>query len=184
VTARGNPAVVLGGALGAAVALLYLSNPGRSVQTATADLEALVTGSIRLSAAQTAIADLILEEFEAAGVGWLALAGVANAYAESRLDPLAVGDGGRAVGLFQVHPWGGTEDERKDPRFNCRAILSDYGLATVKALRGSRTNAELASDFAQYLERCAACGPGGSELTHRADLVVKLYGATLAGTVP
>ncbi|HYF06678.1 MAG TPA: hypothetical protein VD970_03585, partial [Acetobacteraceae bacterium] len=90
------------------------------MSTGLADLSSLLTGEISLSQAQRDMVAIIEDEFARAGQSWLTVAAIVNAYAESRLDPAAVGDGGDAVGLFQVHPWGGTTSQRKDPRHNCR----------------------------------------------------------------
>lgn len=178
---------IVGALVGAALGYWYLQAPGRSVSTALQDLGGLV-GSIKLSASQMEMAAVIEQEFSARGYGYLVRAAIANAYAESRLDPNAVGDGGAAVGLFQVHPWGGSVEARKDPVQNCLLIMSDHGMKALAAHRGSATNAELAALFAQLVERCGECGvtPGAStaQLTYRADLVTKLFGASVAAQVP
>jgi hypothetical protein len=58
---------------------------------------------------------------------------IANAWAESKLDPLATGDGGLSVGLFQLHTGRGlgrvaldagyTWQQLQDPRVNTALIL-------------------------------------------------------------
>lgn len=183
-----HPAALVGLGASALTAWWYLTAPGRSVTTGLADLSALLTGELKLSGSQKAMAAIIEDEFAAAGQSWLTVAAVANAYAESRLDPAAVGDGGDAVGLFQVHPWGGTTTERKDPRHNCRAILSDRGIDDLARYRGTASHAELAYLFAKLVERCEKCGtnPGDSDAdaAERRALVTRLFGAATAAEVP
>lgn len=178
-----TPALVGGGAA-ALFGAWYLSGPGRSVETALGDMSGLLLGSTRLSAAQSEMAQLITSKFARAGYGRLGIAAVANAQAESRLDPTAIGDGGQAAGLFQVHPWGGSLEQRLDPEYNIAAILSDPGIRTVASYLGQATNAELAALFAQYVERCGLCGKGGAELVNRSAWVSRLYGAAVASEVP
>lgn len=188
------PASALAGiAAAAATGWWYLTAPGRSVGTGVADLAAMLTGTIRLSEAQRAMVELISDQFNQGGFGWLGPAAVANAYAESRLDPMAAGDNGASIGLFQLHERGAgaglTVEQRQNPVVNCARILEvvrgPQGTA-VRAARGTATNAELASLFAHYIERCSACGyqDGDSQLRYRADLVSKLFGAEVARSVP
>jgi hypothetical protein len=172
-------------AAGAALAL-HLRRPGASLSTAVQEVTALA-GTRKLTAAQQEMVAVIAAEFGARGLSWVVPAAVANAYAESKLVPTAIGDDGAAVGLFQVHPWGGTTSYRQDPRNNCKAILSDPGISKLASYRGRVTHAELASLFAQLVERCGACGvrPADSteQLTYRAQLVSDIYGAELAQSV-
>lgn len=190
-----NP-VVLGGLGAVAAGAWYLWAPGRSASTAVADLGALLTGSISLTPDQRNMAAVISAEFGSQGFGWLANAAIANAYAESRLDPNAVGDNGHAVGLFQLNDavssaagYGMTTEDRKNPVINTRRILevvrSSDG-ASIRAAHGTASHSQLASLFAQWAERCGACGwnGGSAELVSRAALVGKLFGPTIAQTVP
>lgn len=156
--------------------------PGGSVVSALQEVQRLF-GSITLSPEQQAMVGIIAAEANRLGYGFLAPAAVANAYAESRLNPRAVGDGGSAVGLFQVHPWGGSEATRMDPATNARLIFGDAGVG--RCVRGS-TNRVLARQFAQYVERCARCvgQPDFHELDVREQLVVDLYGEAVANAVP
>lgn len=91
----------------------------------------LSTIAVGLNAQQRAMVDIIEREFTTKGHGAsVTAAAVVNAYAESRLDPLAVGDGGKSVGLFQLRSPGAgsgmTVAERQDPVLNTRRILSEY----------------------------------------------------------
>jgi hypothetical protein len=192
---KSNRSLLVGGGLLAAGSLYYLRNPGRSVATAFADLGALVTGSISLSAAQREMASVISREFGTAGFGWLANAAIANAYAESRLDPAAISGYANedSVGLFQLNAKGAgkgmTTAQRQDPVLNTRRILDEVRAGNgspVRAARGRATHAELASLFARHIERCWACGYGGGdgELVARHELVTKLFGSQVAATVP
>lgn len=81
-----------------------------------------------LTSSQYAMAQVIEREFEAAGFGPPVIkAAIINAIAESGLNPNAVGDGGKSVGLFQLHEKGGghgmSVSERKDPSLNTRRII-------------------------------------------------------------
>lgn len=189
-----NPAI-LGAVVTTAAAAWYLTSPGRSPSTAVADLGALLTGSISLSAAQRNMAAVVSAEFGTAGYGWLANAAIANAYAESRLNPVAVSGfaGEDSVGLFQLNAKGAgrgmSVESRSDPVLNTRRILEEVkgsGGAPVRAARGSANHGQLARLFAQHIERCWACGYGGgdSELVSREALVSKLFGAAVAAMVP
>lgn len=175
---------------GVGLVALYFTQPGRSVASFTADLGALVTGSLVLTDTQLAMKGLIESRFAANGLGFLACAAVANAYAESRLDPLVIGDGGRSVGLFQLYDAGAgagmSTEERQDPTLNTDRIAAIAAAEPdVMSAQGTATHAELARLFAQYVERCAACGwnAGSLELDRRASLVRQIYG-DLADVVP
>lgn len=188
-------AVVIGAGAALAGGAWYLLGAGRSLSTAVADLGGLVTGTIALDALQKRMVTLIGDEFERAGHGWLQHAAVANAYAESRLDPAAVSGfaGEDSVGLFQLNSAGAgvgmSTAQRQDPTLNTRRIIDEFEGPhgdPLRDARGTATNAELASLFAQFIERCWACGYGGGsgELVTRAALVSKLFGASVASTVP
>lgn len=178
---------VAGGAAGLGLAYWYLSRPGRSLASGAADLEALLTGSVGLSDAQRAIVHLIEEEATAAGLGFLGPALVANAYAESRLDPLAAGDAGHSVGLFQLYDKGlgagMSVEDRQNPRLNTRAVLAEAKRKGLDEVKG-RTNRQLASEFARLVEVCSTCGVGQEQYVTRGDNVAKLFGDAVAAAVP
>ena len=181
---------MIGGAVGAAVAFWYLTRPGRSIGTAIADIQGTLLGSISLTAAQQEMANVILAEFAGAGLAWCAYAAVANAWAESRLDPDAIGDNGHAVGLFQLNDaspsaagYGYSLEQRLDPVQNTRRIIAVAKASGLLGYRGRITHAELASRFAELVERCASCYAGGSEYVARARHVTELFGAQLADSV-
>lgn len=170
----------------------YLTRPGRSLHTAYQEVQRLM-GSITLTAEQQHMVAVIATEAHSMAMDWLVPAAVANAYAESRLDPGAVGDGGLSVGLFQLHARGGgagmSVSERVVPELNARRIFEIVAGpqgAAVRAARGEATHAELARLFAHHIERCAECGHqgGDAQLDYRADLVARLYGAATAAAVP
>lgn len=180
-------------AVGVGVGALYLRQPGRTLGTGVSDLLGWLTGDLPLDDEQREMVQIIEDRFRRAGLGWLGPAAVANAYAESRLEPKAAGDGDKSIGLFQLHENGGgrglTREQREDPITNTDRIISEArSQPTLMGMRGLATNAELASEFARYVERCAECGvnPGDStaQLTYRAELVSRLFGAELAATVP
>jgi hypothetical protein len=140
----------------------------------------------RLSSAQVEIARMIEREFAAAGFSpYVAAAAVANAYAESRLNPAAVGDKGASVGLFQLHERGAgagmSVEARKDPTTNTRRIIETarrsgpfMALATTSTSVG-----DLAASFSTHVERPA--DRLGAE-TARRGYVAYLY--TLADALP
>lgn len=155
-----------------------------------------MAGTRTLSLAQQQQVSIISAEFGVAGLSWLVVPAVVNAYAESRLNPEAIGDSGYAVGLFQLNSasssaagYGMTVEERKDPRTNCRriieVILSGDG-ASLRVARGQAPNWELSRLFAQWIERCAKCGwqAGSAELDAREQLTYELYGDAVADAVP
>jgi hypothetical protein len=139
----------------------------------------------RLSEAQVQIARLIEREFAAAGFSpYVAAAAVANAYAESRFNPAAVGDKGASVGLFQLHERGAgagmSVEARKDPTTNTRRIIETARRSgPFMALAASSTSVgDLAAAFSTYVERPA--DRLGAE-TARRGYVAYLY--TLADAV-
>lgn len=138
-----------------------------------------------LSQSQLRMVAIIEAECERIGLGWLFEAAVTNAYAESLLDPNAVGDGGHSIGLFQLHDkgigHGMTDGDRRDPVRNTRrvleVVLSPAG-DPVRQVQADGGNFEdLTAAFAQHIERCAACGhrAGDGELVRRRELAARLF---------
>lgn len=145
-----------------------------------------LSGTLTLSSAQDAIRRRI-----EARAGWLGPALVANAYAESSLDPMQIGDGGDSVGLWQLNARGGgagmSVEARQDVDTALTRILAlCHAEPAITGARGTATHADLAELVAHHVERCAACGhnAGSSELWRRRRLVATLYGAALAELVP
>jgi hypothetical protein len=144
---------------------------------------------IKLTPRQLQMVVTIEQEAERVGLGFLFEAAVVNAYAESLLDPEAVGDGGLSVGLFQLHARGAgrgmSVEDRKDPQKNARRIfevcLGPDG-DKLRAMQAASVEDRVA-EFAHSIERCAACGwqAGDSELVRRRELVAELFsGSSLA----
>jgi hypothetical protein len=112
---------------------------------------------------QLAVARLILREFVLAGYPTaIALAAVVNAKAESNLNPLAVGDNGASIGLFQLYERGAgagmTVEQRQDPATNTRRIIQEvrtYGGPMMQAYQAGASLADLAGLFARDIERPA-----------------------------
>lgn len=152
-------------------------------------------GRLSLSGAQRAVAELILAAFTADGFSAkVAMGAVANAYAESRLDPNAVA-GFKAwsgadhqplpgkensVGLFQLNAKGGgygmTVAERKDPRANINRIIEELRAAERKngpVVTGAATGAQAAKAFCIYVERPSNAAARGAE---RAEFAQALFG--------
>jgi len=114
-----------------------------------------------LSSSQQAMVDIIFEEFRNAGFHrGVALAAVANAWAESGLNPNAVGDSGASIGLFQLHEAGVgsgmSAEARRDPRTNART-MANWGRREARfmevAENPSATLRDITYAFTVYLER-------------------------------
>lgn len=117
--------------------------------------------AVGLSAPQRAMVDIIEREFTAAGYSLpVTAAAVVNAYAESGLNPLAIGDSGNSVGLFQLNIRGAgagmSVAQRQDATTNARTLLARErpALAQVTLLAQSGASlGQLAAAFAKYVER-------------------------------
>jgi hypothetical protein len=110
-----------------------------------------------LSASQVAMANLIVEEFLAAGFGYpVAAAAVVNAFRESSFNAKKSSETGRYVGLFQLSPdiLASVED-RQDPRKNTQAIIGEAkrSKSFMEAAAFMTDIPFLAGEFAYYVER-------------------------------
>lgn len=131
---------------------------------------------------------IIQTEFAKHGLGATAIAAaVANAYAESGLNPLASGDGGHSIGLFQLNDWGAGHGlsvaYRQDPTNNARTILSREVLASAGKTLRARAAAgagvgELAAIFARDIERPA---DKAGAMASRASLAEAMFPALVKG---
>jgi hypothetical protein len=137
-----------------------------------------------LSSDQKANAALILSLFQNAGHSLrLGQAAVVNAAAESQLLATAIGDSGHSVGLFQLNDRGAgagmSVADRQNPAMNTARILQVIGGVDGAALRelddAGASLETLVRTFARDIERCSACGDGGSEQTRRVALISKLF---------
>jgi hypothetical protein len=127
------------------------------------------------------MADLIQSEFLAAGFSAGAgMAAVVNAYAESRLNPLAASPPPEdSVGLFQLNAAGVgrgmTREERQDPLTNIRKMM-DYAKRENRFMAvASDPNAtlhDLTRAFTVYLERPANPEAKGEQ---RAALAAQMF---------
>lgn len=119
------------------------------------DTPVLYAENVGLSDAQIKVANLIVEEFLAAGFSpAVAAAAVVNAFAESSLDPNAVSVSKKFVGLFQVST-DVLAEGRKDARKNTRAIIEECRRAP-KFMDVAKTSSdiyELSKAFCLYVER-------------------------------
>lgn len=164
-------------AVGVGLVVLLLARKA----SATARLRSLLTGK-QLTAAQLANVDVIDEQFAAAGLPPIAAAAaVANAYAESKLNERAVGDGGNSVGLFQLHIKGVGHDmsveERQDPATNTKAmlkrmVLASYGKNFRAAVKSGERVGELAAIFSRDCERPK---DQDGEMAHRRALAETMF---------
>lgn len=117
--------------------------------------------AVGLSALQRAMVDIVEREFTAAGYSLpVTAAAVVNAYAESGLNPLSIGDSGNSVGLFQLNIRGAgagmSVAQRQDATTNARTLLARerHALAQVVLLAQSGASlGQLAAAFAKYVER-------------------------------
>lgn len=139
---------------------------------------------------------LAIIEREFAAAGWnsaVAAAAIVNAYAESSLNPRAIGDGGKSVGLFQLHEKGGgagmSVAERQDPTLNTRRIIEETSRAAGFRLIAATTNdiPTLAAAFSTYVERPA---DKAGEESRRRNLAARIFpsawltNAPTGGTTP
>ena len=118
-----------------------------------------------LSGDQSEMAQIIASEFASADLPpEFAAAAIVNAWHESRLNPLAAGDGGSSIGLFQLHERGGgsgmSVGEREDPTTNTRRIIEEVESRWGNSMReayeaGERKVSEFAAIFSRDIERPA-----------------------------
>tara|TARA_Y100000034_G_C6897285_1_gene414003 strand:- start:1115 stop:3154 length:2040 start_codon:yes stop_codon:yes gene_type:complete len=119
--------------------------------------------TMRLSGAKKNAAAVIEREMSNAGLSSPEIAAaIVNAYAESGLNPNAIGDGGNSVGLFQLHIRGAghgmSVQARRDPAINTQTILKREVLARRgRKFRAAAANGasigELAAIFSRDIER-------------------------------
>lgn len=141
---------------------------------------ALSASIVGVSAEKLAFVDLIEREFVSAGYSLpVAAAAVVNAYAESGLNPLAIGDNGRSVGLFQLNIRGAgagmTTAARQDPTTNARTLIARERSALGKVAAGAAAGEgipRLAALFSTYVER-----PANKPLSesYRSALALRLF---------
>jgi hypothetical protein len=141
---------------------------------------AVSSSVVGVAASKLAMVDIIEREFAAAGYPVeVAAAAVVNAYAESGLDPLASGDNGNSVGLFQLNIRGAgagmTVAARQDPVVNTRTLITRerraLGAVTLKAQAGESLPA-LAAAFSTLVERPKYKAAAEA---HRAALALRLF---------
>lgn len=123
---------------------------------------------------------IVLGLFRAAGYSdKIAKAAWVNAMAESNGSNVAVGDGGKSIGLFQLADFGAgkgmTKAERFDPAKNTARIIQeveDYGKDLIDKADEGGTVAELAAIFSRDIERPADTV---GEMERRRKLAAKLF---------
>jgi hypothetical protein len=151
----------------------------------------LAERAVGLPADKREMVRIIEREFLAAGLPLaLAAAAVVNAYAESSLNPRAVGDSGASVGLFQLHERGAgagmTVAERMDPTLNTRRILQTLlgpqGVPVIAAVQaGERGVAALAALFSTHVERPLH---KAAEEARRVALAARLFPGVIVEQLP
>ena len=89
-------------------------------------------------------------------------AAIVNAWRESELNEAAVGDKGSAIGLFQVHPWGGSKEFRADASNNVALMLQKEALANTwfgkkfrEVVNSGGSAEDVAEAWTRFLERPA-----------------------------
>lgn len=137
----------------------------------------------RWSSAQRAAAKVVVREARAAGLSDAEVAAMlVNARAESNLDPMAKGDGGASIGLFQLNTHGAgagySANQRMDPQLNTRImlereVLHDNGRSFRRMADLGASVAVLAGIFAYDLERPR---DREGEKQRREQLAVDLFG--------
>jgi hypothetical protein len=145
-----------------------------------------------VSAAQRKVAEAAERVLAAAGLPEALIQGaLVNAYAESRLDPMARGDSGKSIGIWQLHEkWAGrgmSVADRQDVTKATRRILEVYGGSQGAPLRkevaaGERNLGRLAYLWSLHVER-----PTGKEVEalRRRGLALLLFpGADLMASKP
>lgn len=128
-----------------------------------------------LSSAQRSVAERAETALRTAGVPDEVIPGaLANAWAESRLNPLAVGDRGKSVGIWQLRDPGAGSGmsvaARQDVEVSTRRIAEVYAKsAAAKAYRaGERRLDELSRLWCVHVERPSGASAKGAK---RAELV-------------
>lgn len=146
-----------------------------------------------LTPQQTAIAEKIYSKFIAAGFSDVqAQAAVANAYAESRLNPNASNITSReaSFGLFQLNTKGGvgsgySPEYLKDVDNNIALIIREAQGKAGEQFRAANTLGAATSSFAQYVERPASPYQTGQNRAamakNSASIFAQLSGASLSG---
>lgn len=150
-------------ALGLAAAWALLSGGGTPVADSVAD-KWIGDSQAAPRALRRKAMRAVEREFRAAGIVYppAIAAALVNAKAESGLNPLAIGDSGASVGMFQLNKWGAghdmTVEARQDPAVNAqtmlqREVLAKTGRRFREAIERRADVGELAYLFCYDLER-------------------------------
>jgi hypothetical protein len=133
------------------------------IEVDTAQCETSVTDIAKgLTTEQYEVSETIEEELSQLDIpDNLIAAAIVNAVAESRLNPEAVGDGGRAVGAFQLHKRGLGKNLSVDDRKNIYTNTNIVGIQILKSNKLFTLNengaeiSELSAVFAEEIMRPA-----------------------------
>jgi hypothetical protein len=128
------------------------------------------------------IADLIRQKFKSAGFNDVqAEAAVANAYAESRLDPSARNNNGKedSVGLFQMNRKGGlgtgySVEELQDPNKNI-----DLAIAAAKKSKNFVNATNIQDAVAAFVKDVERPANQPAEIAKRTDIAMNVTGKNL-----
>lgn len=139
-----------------------------------------------LSASQRAMAEIIEREFVRAGYPLIvAAAAIVNAYAESGLDPKAVGDSGRSIGLMQLNERGAgrglTVAQRQDPTTNVRTLIARETKALAKVKKLADEGASLPSVTGAFCSLVERPSDKAAKATYRAGLSYRFFPLGVSG---
>lgn len=121
------------------LALLLACREPEQINTEACEDDVSVTDiALGLSEQQKEVSYIIEKEFDEMGIAPnITAAAIVNAMAESKLNPNAVGDGGKSVGAFQLHKNGLGKNLSFDDRTN---IYTSANIIGVQILKNDRLN--------------------------------------------
>lgn len=131
---------------------------------------------------QQDVADMIRTKFKGAGFSDVqAEAAVANAYAESRLNPMARNNNGKedSIGLFQMNRMGGlgsgySVEQLQDPAFNI-----DLAIAAAKKSKNFTNATNIQDAVAAFVKDVERPANQPAEIAKRTDIAMNVTGKNL-----
>lgn len=140
------------------------------------------TGKSPTPVTQQDVADMIRTKFKGAGFSDVqAEAAVANAYAESRLNPMARNNNGKedSIGLFQMNRMGGlgsgySVEQLQDPAFNI-----DLAIAAAKKSKNFTNATNIQDAVAAFVKDVERPANQPAEIAKRTDIAMNVTGKNL-----
>jgi hypothetical protein len=140
------------------------------------------TGKSPTPVTQQDVADMIRRKFKGAGFSDVqAEAAVANAYAESRLNPMARNNNGKedSIGLFQMNRKGGlgsgySVEQLQDPEFNI-----DLAIAAAKKSKNFTNASNIQDAVAAFVKDVERPANQPAEIAKRTDIAMNVTGKNL-----